>query len=95
MLIRRQTLERMIAAYPETNYTAAHTAAAPSLSPNQYALFDCMIDRASGHYLSEDYTFCRRWRDIGGRIWLDTQGELIHVGPHEFLGQPGVRHLAA
>jgi hypothetical protein len=95
MLIRRQTLERMIAAYPETNYTAAHTAAAPSLSPNQYALFDCMIDRASGHYLSEDYTFCRRWRDIGGRIWLDTQGELIHVGPHEFLGQPGMRHLAA
>jgi hypothetical protein len=95
MLIKRQTLERMIAAYPETNYIAAHTAAVPSLSPNQYALFDCMIDRETGHYLSEDYTFCRRWRDIGGRIWLDTQGELIHVGPHEFLGQPGMRHLAA
>ena len=71
MLIRRQTLERMITAYPHTRYTAAHTAAAPNLSPNQYARFDCMIDRETGHYLSEDYTFCRRWRDMAGSYgWI-------------------------
>jgi hypothetical protein len=93
MLIRRAVLERMIAAYPETRYTAAHTAAAPSRSANQYALFDCMIDPDTGEYLSEDYTFCRRWRDIGGRLWLDTRGALIHVGAHEFAGQPGERFL--
>jgi hypothetical protein len=92
MMIKRQTLERMMHAYPHTRYTAAHTAAVPSRSPHQYALFDCMIDPDNGHYLSEDYTFCRRWRDIGGKLWLDTKGELIHVGPHEFLGQPWVRH---
>ncbi len=95
MLIRRHVLERMIAAYPHTRYTAAHTAAQPSRSPNQYALFDCMIDPDTGHYLSEDYTFCRRWRDIGGRLWLDTRGMLTHVGPHEFHGQPGLRHGVA
>ena len=94
MLIRRGVLERMIAAYPHTRYAAAHTAAAPSTSPNQYALFDGMIEPETRQYLSEDYTFCRRWRDIGGRLWLDTQGELIHVGPHEFLGQPAYRHPA-
>jgi hypothetical protein len=92
MMIKRQTLERMMSAYPHTRYTAAHTAAVPSRSPHQYALFDCMIDPDNGHYLSEDYTFCRRWRDIGGKLWLDTKGELIHVGPHEFLGQPAARH---
>jgi hypothetical protein len=92
MLMRRRVLERMIAAYPGTRYTAAHTAAKPSVSANQYALFDCMIEPETRQYLSEDYTFCRRWRDIGGRLWLDTQGELIHVGPHEFLGQPALRH---
>jgi hypothetical protein len=92
MMIKRQTLERMMRAYPHTRYTAAHTAAVPSRSPHQYALFDCMIDPDNGHYLSEDYTFCRRWRDIGGKLWLDTKGELIHVGPHEFLGQPWARH---
>ena len=41
MLIKRQVLERMIAAYPETRYTTAHTGSVPLNSPNQYALFDC------------------------------------------------------
>jgi hypothetical protein len=88
MLIRRAALLRMIEAFPETRYTAAHTQPVPSGSPNQYALFDCMIDPATGHYLSEDYAFCHRWRSIGGRIWLDTRGVLTHIGSHEFSGQP-------
>ena len=91
MLIRRQVFSRMMAAYPHLRFSAAHVAAAPSLSPNQYALFDCMIEPETGVYLSEDYTFCRRWRDLGGRIWLDTQGRLIHVGQYEFSGDPGCR----
>jgi hypothetical protein len=51
----------------ETRYTAAHTQPLPASSPNQYALFDCMIDPDTGHYLSEDYAFCRRWRSIRGQ----------------------------
>lgn len=38
MLIRRGVLRRMIEAFPETRYTAAHTPPVPSESPNQYAL---------------------------------------------------------
>jgi hypothetical protein len=91
MLIKRAVFARMIAAFPETRYTTAHTQPVPSNSPNQYALFDCMIDTNTGHYLSEDYAFCRRWRNIGGRLWLDTVGELTHIGPHEFAGRPGLR----
>lgn len=91
MLIKRQALTKMIAANPQLQFSAAHVAAAPSLSPNQYALFDCMIDRETGVYLSEDYTFCRRWRDLGGKVWLDTQGALIHVGQYEFSGNPARR----
>jgi hypothetical protein len=91
MMIRRAVFERLIAAFPETRYTVAHTQPVPLASENQYALFDCMIDPETGHYLSEDYAFCRRWRSIGGRIWLDTRGELTHIGPHEFVGRPGAR----
>jgi hypothetical protein len=68
MLIKRCALERMIEAYPETRYAAAHDRAVPTRSPNKYALFDCMIDPENGDYLSEDYTFCRRWRAIGGEV---------------------------
>lgn len=91
MLIRRQALLRMIEAYPQTRYTAIHTAVQPSSSAHLFALFDCVIDPGSGHYLSEDYTFCQRWRAIGGRIWLDPHGVLVHVGPHDFAGSAANR----
>jgi hypothetical protein len=95
MLIKREVLIRMMAAYPQLRYVASHVAARPSQSPHQYALFDCMIEPETGVYLSEDYTFCRRWRDLGGEIWLDTQGSLIHVGQHEFSGAPSARDFVA
>jgi hypothetical protein len=91
MMIRRRVFSEMIAAYPHLRFTAAHVAAAPSRSANQYALFDCMIEPETGVYLSEDYAFCRRWRDLGGRVWLDSQGALIHVGQQEFCGAPALR----
>jgi hypothetical protein len=94
MMIARSALHRMTEAFPETRYSSMHTGPLPDTSPNQYALFDCMIDPATGHYLSEDYAFCRRWRSIGGRIWLDTLGQLVHVGAHEFRGEPRLRFPA-
>jgi hypothetical protein len=92
MLIKREVIMRMTKAYAHTHYRSAHTQARPNPSPNQFALFDCIIEPESGTYLSEDYTFCRRWRDIGGKLWLDTQGVLIHVGTHDFAGNPQLRY---
>ena len=91
MLIRRAALLRMIEAYPQTRFEAAHDQASHTTSRHRYALFDCMIEPETKHYLSEDYTFCRRWRDIGGSIWLDTQGALVHTGSHDFVGNPSMR----
>ncbi len=93
MLIRREALERMIAAYPETRFITAHDRSEQNPSQNLYALFDCMIDPATGEYLSEDYTFCRRWRDIGGEVWLDTRSQLQHTGPWEFAGNLAIRAI--
>jgi hypothetical protein len=94
LLMKRNALERMTAAYPETHYTASHNRSTPNPSPNQYALFDCMIEPSTGHYLSEDYTFCHRWRGIGGKLWLDTQSQLMHIGPREFVGNTAARYGA-
>ena len=92
MMIRRSVLTRMMEALPELKFAAAHDRATPNPSPYQYALFDCMIEPETRHYLSEDYTFCRRWRDLGGEIWLDTQGSLIHTGTQDFVGAPALRY---
>jgi hypothetical protein len=47
---------------------------------NLIAVFDTMIDPENGRYLSEDYAFCRRWRDIGGRIFANLDHRLEHIG---------------
>jgi hypothetical protein len=84
-LIKRAVFERMIAAYPETKYQVAQTfPRALKNSGNQYALFECMIDPMTGVYLSEDFAFCQRWRKLGGKIWLDTQSHLKHIGVYTY-----------
>jgi hypothetical protein len=84
MCIKRDVFRQMMEKYPELNYV-------PDGPPNPQAhlywlFFDCMVDPDSGRYLSEDYAFCRRWRDIGGKIWVDLNCKLMHLGQHNFRG---------
>ncbi len=90
MLLKREVIERMIAAYPETRYSSAHAYSNAKAGQN-FALFDCMIDKDTGVYISEDFAFCQRWRDIGGKIWLDTEGKLTHIGAYNYCGDPKAR----
>lgn len=91
MLLKRQVIERMIGAYPESRYKSLH-AYSNAKSDENYALFDCMIDKETGAYISEDFGFCQKWRDIGGKIWLDTEGKLTHIGSYNFQGDPKARY---
>jgi hypothetical protein len=86
LMIRRHVFEKMCAAYASLQFFREHSHDALAGSPNRFALFECMIDPASGTYLSEDFAFCKRWTDIGGEIWADLQSRLDHVGPSVFPG---------
>ncbi|HVZ80434.1 MAG TPA: hypothetical protein VHE12_06470 [bacterium] len=87
MMIQRETLLKMIEAYPALRYKRENQAEDPLRdSPYRSALFNGMIDEATGVYLSEDYSFCRRWTDLGGEIWADLQSRLDHVGTMIFRG---------
>jgi hypothetical protein len=89
MMIKRQAILKMIKAYPELKYNNDVQLNA-DLSDHFYALFDTMIDPVDRRYLSEDYTFCRRWQDIGGDIWLDPTISLNHYGSFCFAGNPSL-----
>lgn len=86
-LLKRSVFERMIAAYPELKFKSIQ-ALSNERPPqeNLSALFDCMIDADNGTYLSEDFSFCRRWQAIGGEIWLDLHSKLTHAGTQYFAG---------
>src|ERR1700683_2778735 len=88
LMIRRHVFEKMCAhpAYAPLQFFREHSLDALSGSPNRFALFECMIDPATGTYLSEDFAFCKRWTDIGGEIWGDLQSSLDHGGPSVFRG---------
>ncbi len=76
VMVTREAIDRMIEAYPELEYEAN--------GRREWALWLDMIDK--GWRLSEDLAFCRRWRAIGGEIWIDPQASLIHAGRKQYTG---------
>lgn len=88
MMIKREAILKMIKAYPELKYNNDVNMGNASLGDNFYAMFDTMIDPIDRRYLSEDYTFCRRWQELGGDIWLDPSISLNHYGHFCFQGNP-------
>ena len=83
MLISRRALERVQGANPQLRCRLADM----NLAAREVTLFfDTMIDPDTREHLSEDYAFCRRWRDVGGEVYADFQTRLSHIGHATFTG---------
>jgi hypothetical protein len=84
MCIKREVLVRMYEHYKDTLMCVNDH---QNKDLDTYcAIFDCMIDPETRRYLSEDYAFCRRWQQIGGKIHADVTTVLGHVGNLRFTG---------
>lgn len=84
LMFKRDVYSKLIAAHPETKYVD-DVGLGKQYEPMMYSIFDCKIDER-GHYLSEDWLFCRRWQAIGGEIWAHSKVLLNHVGHYEYAG---------
>ncbi len=83
MVITRKAFEKMHEHFTDLNCKNDHQ----NRDFDEYcAVFDCMIDPESRRYLSEDYAFCRRWQQVGGKIYADIHTTLGHVGNLPFSG---------
>jgi hypothetical protein len=85
MCIRKDVIQQMFDKHPELKY-ANDINVDQKFEKHMYALFDTMIDPESRRYLSEDYTFCRLWQNMGGEVYLDPRTALNHVGHYTFRG---------
>jgi len=85
--IKRSVVTKMIEAYPELSYDGDDNASGKKI----YGLYIPMLyDIKDGDfpgvkppfkkYLSEDWSFAQRWRQIGGKLYADTSIVLNHIG---------------
>lgn len=88
MCIKRHVIETMVEKMPELKYKKEEGYLQNIQDDGtRWALFDSEIDKERGYFLSEDYTFCRRWQRLGGQVWLDPTIKLTHWGTYAFEGQ--------
>jgi hypothetical protein len=78
ILIKRDVFKRLI---PHTREYVGSSSY--PINKKMYAFFDTEIDE-SGLLLSEDFYFCRKWRDVGGRIHVAPWVRLTHSGNYTF-----------
>lgn len=84
MLINKRVFADMIQAHPEWKRTGM--ADWPHDLRDHYFEFFPPNEHDEFGELSEDYGFCHRWRQMGGRVWVDPTIRLGHVGAFNFSG---------
>ncbi len=55
-----------------------------NLGDQYFGFFNTVKDKDSGNRLPMPDSFFSVWRDLGGRVWVDTDIETTHVGIHVF-----------
>lgn len=86
MAIKRSAIEKMIKAYPRQ-----YAPGDGGLHALHYALFESKIiwpedEKEVGQFWGEDLVFCKKWKDIGGEIWLDPNVNVEHIGRKAWSG---------
>jgi len=86
MLIKRTCFEKMMKEYPNLKYDDDTGSLTEKEKQYTYAFFNSYIDPHRNRFLSEDYGFCRYWQDIGGKVWVDPNINMVHIGRMKYSG---------
>ena len=54
---------------------------------HMWNFFDTLHDPKTKTYLGEDFAFCKRWNDIGGKCYAYILDKITHVGEHQYTGR--------
>jgi hypothetical protein len=96
MMIRSEVLEALKQEYPDLKYkndVGFYDTLHPDMKDNFWLFFDCVQCPVTKRYLSEDYAFCQRWKDCGGKIYVDISQPLTHTGSYHYSGVLGTKFI--
>lgn len=79
----KNCIKKMVEAYPKQYF---HN---ESKTKEFYPLFDYFVDEEKNYKWGEDYSFCIRWKNIGGKVWIDPEIGMGHIGLKVFEGHLG------
>lgn len=74
--LTRGMIERMIEHYRDDPVAGCYERD----GQRRVALWDPYRVPGTPRKMGEDYAFCQRWRDIGGKVWVDPDIPMAHVG---------------
>lgn len=95
MLIHRSILEEMVEKMPEIAFeTDDQEAGDIHTRYDFFGVGPYVQEDGRRRYLSEDYMFCQRWRDLGGEILADTGIQIRHQGSTSYPLDPAELHHA-
>ena len=88
MLIKRQVFDKMIKAYPDKQIVQKTVINGEYVDkPHMWNFFDTIHDPKTKTYLGEDFSFCKLWREIGGKCHAFIDDPIAHIGEHQYQGR--------
>jgi len=88
MLIKKSVFTKMIEKYPNKNIVQKTVINGEYVTmPHLWNFFDTTHDPVEKTYLGEDFSFCKLWRDIGGKCYAFIDDPIAHIGEHQYEGR--------
>lgn len=86
MMIKREVFEQLADKVPEYTNDSTDLSGSIKQAEKIKEYFATSIEPGTNRLLSEDYHFCRLWRENGGKVWAAPWAHLGHSGTHLFDG---------
>jgi len=88
MLIKKQVFEKMIKAFPDKRISQPTIINGKQVEKKYfYNFFDTYHEPETKRYYGEDFGFCKRWAEIGGKCHILVDDYITHVGEYKFTGR--------
>ncbi len=87
MLIKREVFDKLGESVPSYSNDVVDLGGKMKQSEPIKEFFTTSIEPGTNRLLSEDYHFCRIWRETGGQVHAAPWCQLSHIGTYAFEGQ--------